>query len=103
MSDTTHGETQRAIATRTEFHDALREAFAEIAQVGCREAWLCDEDFADWPLNERAVIELLTHWAAAHRMSTVIARVYAVVVLRLPRSVQWRPQWSHDVQCAASL
>jgi hypothetical protein len=104
MSDTPHGPIaapHRPIATRTEFHDALREAFAEMAQVGCREAWLCDEDFADWPLNERAVIELLTHWAAAHRKLTVIARAYDDVVRRHPRWVDWRRRWSHIVECRA--
>ena len=35
------------ITTRTEYHDALRAALAEVAQAGCRELWLCDEDFSD--------------------------------------------------------
>ena len=32
-------------------------ALADAARAGCRELWLCDADFADWPLGERAVIE----------------------------------------------
>jgi hypothetical protein len=91
----------RAIDTRLEFHDALRDAFAAMAQSGCRQAWLCDEDFADWPLNERAVIERLTQWAGAHRRLTVIARSYDDVVRRHPRWVEWRRQWSHIVECRA--
>ena len=91
----------RPIATRVEFHDALREAFGEIAQAGSREVWLCDEDFADWPLNERAVIELLTYWAQSHRKLTVIARHFDEMVRRHPRWVEWRRQWSHIVECRA--
>lgn len=96
-----HGNTYRALSTRVEFHDALREAFADMAQAGCREAWLSDEDFADWPLNEQAVIELLTHWAESHRKLTVIARGYDEIVRRHPRWVAWRRQWSHIVECRA--
>ena len=91
----------RAIAGRAEFHDAVREAFGEMASAGCREAWLCDEDFADWPLNERAVVEQLSQWAYAHRKLVVIARHYDEVVRRHPRWVEWRRQWSHVVECRA--
>ena len=34
------------ITSRTQFHEALRGAFAEVAEAPCRELWLCDEDFA---------------------------------------------------------
>jgi len=101
MINATDTGTHRPISTRLEFHDALREAFAEMAQVGCRMAWLSDEDFADWPLNERAVIELLTHWAQAHRKLIVIARGYDEIVRRHPRWVTWRRQWAHVVECRA--
>jgi len=91
----------RPIATRQEFHDALRDALAEMARIGCREAFLCDEDFADWPLNERAVIEHLQQWAQSHRRLVVIARHFDEVVRRHARWVEWRRQWSHIVECRA--
>ena len=91
----------RPIATRQEFHDALRDALAEMARTGCREAFLCDEDFADWPLNERAVIEHLQQWAQSHRRLVVIARHFDEVVRRHARWVEWRRQWSHIVECRA--
>lgn len=97
MSDTP----DRSIATRADFHAALREAFAGIARTGCREVWLCDGDFADWPLNEREVVEHLTQWAHAHRKLTVIARHFDEVGRRHPRWVAWRRQWSHVVECLA--
>jgi hypothetical protein len=90
------------ITSRLEFHDALRRAFAEAADAGCREIWLCDDDFADWPLNERGVVEQLTRWAAAHRSLTVVARHFDEVARRHARWVEWRRQWSHIVQCRAN-
>jgi hypothetical protein len=87
------------ITSRNEFHAALRSALAEAADQGCREIWMVDDDFADWPLNERAVIEHLTRWAQSHRSLTVIARHFDEVIRRHSRFVQWRQQWSHVVHC----
>lgn len=91
----------RLITTRAEFQASLREAFTEMARAGCREVWLCDDDFADWPLNDREVVEHLTQWAYAHRKLTVIARHFDEVARRHPRWVAWRRQWSHVVECLA--
>src|SRR5205814_3557092 len=74
---------------------------AQMARVGCREAWLCDEDFADWPLNAPAVIMQLTQWAQPHRKLTLIARHYDEMPRRHARWVEWRRQWSHVVECRA--
>jgi len=87
------------ITSRAEFHAALRTAFGTLAQHGAREVWLCDEDFADWPLGERATIELLTQWAAASRKLTLVARHFDEVARRHPRWVAWRRDWSHIVSC----
>ncbi len=87
------------ITTRAEFHTALRAAFEQAATTGCREIWLCDDDFADWPLGERAVIEHLAQWAASSRRLTLIARNFDEVVRRHARWVEWRRQWSHIVSC----
>src|SRR5216110_427239 len=87
----------RLITTRNEFHQALRDGFAEIASVGCREVWICDDDFADWPLNERAVVESLTQWAQSHRKLTVIARTFEEFPLRHARWVEW-PLLAHGIR-----
>jgi hypothetical protein len=89
----------RLITTWVEFHDALREAFAEIAQQGCREIWMCDTDFADWPIDEPGMIELLTSWALPHRKLTLIARDFDEFPRRHPRWTEWRRTWSHVVDC----
>lgn len=93
-------EPTRAIFdSRSDFQNAVRGAFAEAALVGCREIWLVDDDFADWPLGERAVIDDLTHWVAAHRSFNVIARSFDEITRRHTRWVTWRRQFSHVVHC----
>lgn len=91
----------RIITSRAEFHDALREAFDFVAEQGCREVFIADPSFADWPLGERAVIESLTRWAYAHRKLTVLAESFDDFQRRHPRWVEWRRQWAHVVECRA--
>jgi hypothetical protein len=90
------------ITSRSEFHAALRTAFAEAAAVGCRELWLCDNDFADWPLGEREVVESLAQWAGSHRSLTLIAHSFDEVARRHARWNEWRRQWSHIVHCRSN-
>ena len=95
-------DTRRIFTSRSEFHDALRAAFGAAADAGCREIWICDDDFADWPLSERAVVEQLTRWAQSHRSFTVIARSFETIAQRHTRWVEWRRTWSHVVHCRAN-
>lgn len=93
--------THRMLSSRSEFHEALRAAFDRVATQGCREIWLCDTDFADWPLGEIAVVDSLTRWALAHRKLVVLAQHYDEIVRKHPRWVNFRRQWSHVVECRA--
>ena len=67
----TDDERRRARArsrSRAEFHDGdPRRRSRRPRDAGAREICLVDADFADWPLNERAVVETLSRWAASHR------------------------------------
>ena len=92
----------QALTSRNEFHEGLRAAFADAATEGCREIFLCDADFADWPLSEPAVIEQLTQWAKAHRKLTLVARHFDEFPRRHARWVAWRRTWSHIVECRAN-
>lgn len=91
--------TRAMIESRTDFQNAVRGALAEAALVGCREIWLVDDDFSDWPLGERAVVDDLTHWASMHRSFTVIARSFDHLAHHQARWVTWRRQFSHVVHC----
>lgn len=93
--------THRILTTRGDYLDALRSAFDLIAEKGCREVFVSDPDFADWPLGEVAVVDALTRWALAHRRITVLAQSYDEIVRKHPRWVAWRRQWSHVVECRA--
>ena len=90
------------ITSRAGFHEAIRHAFAEAAESGCPELWLCDADFADWPLGERAVVEHLTQWAGARRRLTLVANHFEEVGRRHARWVEWRRQWAHVVHCCTN-
>lgn len=91
--------TEGLITSRNEFHLALRRGFSEAASAGARELWLADNDFADWPLGERDVIETLVQWVASSRRLTLLASTFGEVARLHPRWVTWRRQWSHVVSC----
>lgn len=90
------------ITSRSEFHAALRHAFERAAEAGSRELWLVDEDFADWPLGERAVVDQLQRWASSSRRLVLVARSFDEVERRHARWVAWRRPWSHIVGCRAN-
>lgn len=87
------------ITSRSQFHQALRDAFAEAAAAGSRALWLVDPDFADWPLGERAVVDCLHEWAASSRHLHMLAQNFDEVARRHARWVAWRRQWAHIVSC----
>lgn len=91
--------TRRVITSRSEFHDALRSAFSHAAAVGARDIWLSDEDFADWPLGERDVVDALARWAHSRRRLTLLAHTFDEVSRRHGRWTEWRRQWAHVVEC----
>ena len=91
----------RPVAGLAAFRDAVRQALAEAAQAGSREAWWCDETFADWPLDDAEVIASLVRWARPQRRLTLLARRFDDLPVRHPRWVAWRRTWSHVVVCRA--
>ena len=96
-------EAHDPIDGRRAFEDAVRAAFAEASAAGWRELYLCDPDFAQWPLGERAVIDSLTQWIGGQRRLTLIALHYDEVVRRHSRWVGWRSRWAHVVDCRAAI
>ena len=87
---------------RAEFGDLIRRAFRAAANQGWREIIICDGNFEDWPLGERAVTSALAAWSRTGRKLTMIARNYDSVTRRHPRFVTWRQTWSHIVECRGS-
>jgi hypothetical protein len=87
--------------SRAAFVASVRQCFATLAERGANEVWICDADFADWPLNEPEVIEHLTRWCRPSRVFNVLASDYSVLERRCARWVEWRRVWSHLVRCRA--
>lgn len=92
---------QGAFTGRETFRGRLRRGFSAAACGSWREIFLCDIDFADWPLGERALIGDLTHWVLAGGRLTLFASDYDVIRNQAPLFVRWRRQWSHRVECRA--
>lgn len=86
----------------TDFTQLIRQAFSAAAVQGWREIVVCDPDFGDWPLGERAVIEALNDWSMTGRKFTMLTKNYDEVLRRHARFVTWRRTWAHIVECRAS-
>ena len=87
------------IGSRAEFLDAVRTAFTQAEEHGARKIVVVDPNFADWPLNERTVIDSLSRWIDSSRLLIVIAHSFDELARRQLRFVEWRRQWAHVVQC----
>ena len=90
------------IDSRAGFHAAVRAAFDVAATQGCREIWLVDRDFADWPLGEIEVVDHLRRWAHPHRKLTLLASHFDMLARRHPRWVAFRRTWGHVVECRSN-
>lgn len=88
-----------AIASRSDFQDQIRTAFARARKDDAREILMVDQDFVDWPLNDLALIGSLVDWADSRRSLTVLAHSYEELARRQSRFVEWRRQWAHVVHC----
>lgn len=98
MSDSTESGND-IIDGRAAFHRALTAALDEAATSGAQQLWLCDPDFADWPLAQAPVLDALGRWAHSQRRLTLLAADYTVLGTRFARWLAWRRQWSHIVRC----
>jgi hypothetical protein len=87
------------IASRADFLNAVRSAFARAEDAQAREIVLVDPTFVDWPLNEPALIETMSRWIDSQRSLTVFAHSFDEMARRQLRFVAWRRQWSHVVHC----
>lgn len=84
---------------REAFQQLVRDALARAAVEGWPELILCDANFHDWPLGERAAAESLQQWARTGRRLTLLAADYGEVLRRHARFVQWRVRWDHIIVC----
>jgi len=84
---------------RSVFVQAVRDALQTAAREGWKELVLCDANYADWPLGERAVVESLQVWARSGRRLTMLAMDYSGLPRQHARFVKWRQTWDHIIEC----
>jgi hypothetical protein len=89
----------RQIVSRADFHDAVLTALAQAEATKAREIFMTDPTFADWPLNDRDIVESLARWVDSRCTVTLLADSFDEVARRQFRFVAWRTQWSHVVRC----
>jgi hypothetical protein len=99
VDETPRDDVADSIGSRAAHAAALRALIEEAAQAGSAELWMCDRDFADWPLGERGFVAALEAWVNSRRRLTLLAADFGVLALRAPRWHAWRRNWSHAVQC----
>lgn len=86
---------------RPAFQQTVRDGLAALARGEHRDVWLSDQDFAHWPLGERAVVDSFNQWAlGSHHGRCVLLAAHFEAFARVhPRWVEWRQLWSHRVLC----
>lgn len=84
---------------REAFRAALIATLDHAAQQGARRIWLCDPDFAAWPLGQPDCVDAFSRWVTGAERLTVIAASFSHVAVHCPRWVAWRRRWSHKVDC----
>lgn len=90
---------QGRLQGRSVFQQAVRDALLCAAREGWNEIIVCDADFADWPLGERAVAEALQDWSRSGRRFLMLAMRYDGLPRWHARFVKWRQTWDHIIEC----
>lgn len=90
---------QGRLSGRSVFVQAVRDALEAAAREGWNELILCDANFADWPLGERAVAEALQAWSRGGRRFVMLAMDYSGLPRQHARFVKWRQTWDHIIEC----
>jgi hypothetical protein len=86
------------IDSRESFAGALRWGFETAAAEGARCITCVDPSFEHWPLDDPALLQVLTAWARLpQRRLVLLAARYDEVPRRQPRFTAWRRDWAHVV------
>lgn len=81
------------------FAQRIRDTIDHAARYQWKQMVWADEDFLDWPLYERSVVEALQAWAGKGRMLHLLARRFDAFPRLHPRFVTWRQRWDHIIDC----
>lgn len=102
MSDDTTGDTVPRITSAAEWAQAVAWAVHSSAEARSRHIWCVDEDYAEWPLDDRSLLDALTRWLQLpQRRLTLLAAHWQGVPRRHARFTAWRREWSHAIDTLA--
>jgi hypothetical protein len=86
----------RRIDSRADFVAAVRDAVDWALARGARRMLWADKDFAEWPLEDPALLQRLTQWLRLpQRQLLLLAHDYDVLAARRHRFLAWYRLWSH--------
>lgn len=92
------------ITTPEAFRDAVRWGVDEALARRSRLLRLSDPDFADWPLDDAAVLDALTAFVRLPgRRVRFVAADYRRIELSMPRLCAWRRTWGHALDTLAPV
>lgn len=91
----------RRIDGQPAFAQAISETLRAAAERGDPELWLCDRDFAAWPLGARDVVDSFNQWVLNTRQArcVLVASSFDELPRQHARWVAWRQPWAHRVAC----
>lgn len=93
---------QRTIGSRSEFAAAVHEALDRALAQRARQMLWADADFADWPLDEAALLQRLLDWLRLpQRQLLLLASDYDILRRRHPRFTALYGSWSHAIAARA--
>lgn len=80
------------------FRAAVVALVVEVVASDARELLMVDPDFADWPLEDRQMVESLAAFARRPgRRVSMLARDFECIRARCPRFLAWRTLFDHTV------
>ena len=98
MSDSTPPK----IDSRSAFGTGLRWGFDTAFARDARRIVCVDRDFAEWPLDDPALLDALAAWLRRPKRRLVLLADHFDAMPRChPRFVRWRADWSHAIDAFA--
>lgn len=87
------------IDSRLGWQQALLWGFFTAIAQGARRIVAVDPDFADWPLDDAALLQGLTGWLRLpQRRLVLLAARFDALPARCPRFNAWRTPWAHAIE-----
>jgi hypothetical protein len=86
------------IASAADFRAAVHAALAAAAERQARTLWLVDPHFADWPLDDPALLDALGAFVRRPgRRVVMVAESFDRIARQHPRFTAWRGTWAPAV------